>query len=165
MIDLSCFKDCFLETSVFGLEYARNKIKEIGFSNWFEIQLKNFLDCSKTSPDGRRTIQTNLRQYKSEVTITINMIEEFAEHKDYYYEKLVNQHNYNLEFEAINGLAYDVNSFNKKKTTKTRTKKEPTFFDNKPKKETAAERKLKAHVAKIKSLNIKIKPVRNDNTV
>jgi len=165
MIDLSCFKDCFLETSVFGLEYAKNKIKEIGFNNWFEIQLKNFLDCSKTSSDGRRMVQTNLRQYKSEITITINMIESYAENKEYYYEKLVSQHNSNLEFEAINSLAYDVNSFNKKKTATKRIKKEPILFDNKPKKETAAERKLKAHIAKINSLNITIKPVRNDNTV
>lgn len=165
MVDLSCFKDCFLETSVFGAEYARNRIKEIGFDKWFEIQLKNFLDCSKTSVDGRRMIQTNLRQYKCEITITIYMIEDYAENKDYYYEKLVTQHNNNLEFEAINGLAYDVNNFNKKKTTTKRTKKEPTLFNDKPKKETAAERKLKAHIAKISSLNIKIKPVRNDNTV
>ena len=165
MIDLSCFKDYFLETSAFGLEYARNKIKDIGFDKWFEIQLKNFLDCSKTSADGRRMIQTNLRQYKCEITITINMIEDCAENKDYYYEKLVTQHNNNIEFEAINGLAYDVNNFDKKKPTKTRTKKEPTLFNEKPKKETAAERKLKAHIAKINSFSIKIKPVRNDNAV
>lgn len=165
MIDLSCFKYCVSETSVFGLEYARNRIKDIGFDKWFETQLENFLDCSKASVDGRRMIQTNLRQYKCEVAITINMIEEYAENKDYYYEKLVALHNTNLEFEAINGLAYDVNSFNKKKTTTKRTKKEPTLFNNKPKKETVAERKLKAHIAKINSFNIKIKPVKNDNPV
>lgn len=165
MIDLSCFKDCFFETSVFGLEYARNRIKELGFDKWFEIQLKTFLDCSKTSSDGRRMIQTNLLQYKCEITITIYMIEDYAENKDYYYEKLLIQHNNNLEFETINGLAYDVNNFDKKKTTTKRTKREPTLFNDKPKKETVAERKLKAHIAKINSFSIKIKPVRNDNTL
>ena len=128
MIDLSCFKDCFLETSVFGLEYARNRIKKLGFDNWFEIQLKNFLDCSKTSVDGRRMIQTNLRQYKCEVAITINMIEDCVENKDYYYEKLIALHNANLEFEAINGLAYDVNSFDKKKPTTKKKLKEKLLF-------------------------------------
>ena len=46
-----------------------------------------------------------------------------------------------------------------------RTTQKDIVFKDKPKQETAAERKLKAHIAKINSFSIKIKPVRNDNTL
>ena len=39
------------------------------------------------------------------------MIEKYGgDNKDYYYTRLLNQHNINIEFEAINGFEYDVNT-------------------------------------------------------
>lgn len=146
------------------IKSAISTIDEKGFKAWFDNQLHSFLDCSVCFSSGRRIIQSNFIHYKYEITTILNMIEKYAEDdKDYYYELLLLQHKANLEFEAVNGLEYDVKETTKKKTTRTRNKQ--TSLIDKPKKETFAERKLKAHIAKINSFSIKIKPVRNDNTL
>jgi hypothetical protein len=97
----------------------------------------------------------------------INMIEKFAEDKDKYYTELIIQHNDNLEFEAMNGFEYDPYSTTKKKSTTSRKKAKQTSLDfgDKSKKETAAEKKLKAHAAKISMLTFKIKPANGNNTL
>lgn len=136
-------------------------IDEKGFKAWFDNQLHSFLDCSVCFSNGRRMMQSNFIHYKYEITTILNMIETYVEDdKNYYYELLLLQHKANLEFEEVNGLEYDVKETPKKKTTRTRNKQ--ISLIDKHKKETAAERKLKAHVAKIKSLSIKINPVKND---
>lgn len=165
MIDLNSLKKLIVNGVDFFIDCARKRINAVGFQIWFEHQLSTFLNCSKLSNNGHRLVQTNLRQYYVELTITITMIEEFAENKDYCYEKLLELHNNNLEYEAAHGFEYDPKIISKKKSSKPRSKQTSIDFGDKPKKETAAERKLKAHIAKINSLNIKIKPVRNDNTV
>lgn len=146
------------------IKSAIGAIDEKGFKAWFDNQLHSFLDCSACLSNGCRVMQSNFIHYKYEITTILNMIEKYAEdNKDYYYELLLLQHKANLEFEAVNGLEYDVKETSKKKATRTRNKQ--TSLIDKPKQETVAERKLKAHIAKINSFGIKIKPVRNDNTV
>ena len=107
----------------------------------------------------------------NEITTTVYMIEKYGgDNKDYYYTRLLNQHNTNIEFEAINGFEYNVNTKLDKKSSikaKNKTKQTSITFSadsiDKTKKETAAERKLKAHIAKINSFKINIKPVNNAN--
>lgn len=164
MIDLSPLDKYVLDDVNYCITEASKRIEAIGFDSWFEKQLSTFLNCSKLSDKNTRLVQTNFISYKYEITTTICMIEKYADNKDYYYEKLLLQHNNNLEFEAINGFEYDGKTTNKK-ATRRRSKQTSLSFDNKPEKETVAERKLKAHIAKIKSLNIVLKPVKNDNSL
>jgi hypothetical protein len=126
-------------------------------------QINLWCNCTILSKDGRRLLQTNDKRYNYEVTVAINTIKTYCEteeEKDKYYEMLLKQHNANLEFEAINGFEYDPYSTTKKKSTTSRKKTKQTSLDfgDKPKKETAAEKKLKAHAAKISMLTFKIKP-------
>ena len=127
-------------------------------------QINFWCNCTILSKDGRRLLQTNDKRYNYEITVAINTIKTYCktkEEKDKYYEMLLKQHNANLEFEAINGFEYDPYAPNKKKSTTSRKKTKQTSLDfgDKPKKETVAERKLKAHAAKISMLTFKIKPV------
>lgn len=165
MIDLTPLEKYIVDDASFFINCARKRINEVGFPEWFGNQLYSFLTCSRLSSSGHRLVQTNLRQYCVELTTTVTMIEEFAENKDYCYEKLLELHNSNLEYEAVHGFEYDPKVISKKKSSKPRSKQTSIDFGDKPKKETAAERKLKAHIAKISSLNIKIKPVKNDNAI
>lgn len=165
MVDLSSLKKLVVTGVDFFIDYARKRINAVGFQIWFEHQLSTFLNCSKLSNNGHRLVQTNLRQYYVELTITIAMIEEFAENKDYCYEKLLELHNSNLEYEAAHGFEYNPKDISKKKSSKPRSRQIFIDLGDKPKKETVAERKLKAHIAKINSLNIKIKPVKNVSTL
>lgn len=165
MIDLTPLSKYKKECSDYYITGASKRVDIIGFDVWFENQLRMFLDCSNCFNNGKRCIQTNFESYGYEITTTLAMIEKYAENKDYYYEKLLALHNSNLEFEAVNGLEYKIDDSIKKKTTRKRTTQKDIVFKDKPKQETAAERKLKAHIVKINSFSIKIKPVRNDNIV
>ena len=164
MVDLTPLEKYVVDNANQYVREADKTINKIGFKNWFNEQLSCFLDCSKRLNNGQRCIQSNFIHYKYEITTIIYMIDKYGgDNNDYYYELLLLQHKANLEFESVNGLEFDVKEATKKKRTTTRNKQ--TSLIDKPKQETAAERKLKAHIAKISSLNIKIKPVRNDNTV
>lgn len=165
MADLSLLEKYTDIDASFYIDLANKDISKSSFSIWFDNQLMCFLDCSKTLPNGDRVIQTNFIHYKKEITTILQMIDDYAIDKNYFYERLLCQHKANLNFEAINGLPYDVKETTKKKPIRKRNKQTSIVELDKPKKETAAERKLKAHIAKISSLNIKIKPVRNDNAV
>ena len=168
MIDISKLKAYIEDKDEVCEAVARHSIEEQGFESWFNNQLKNWLDCSFTTFDGRRILQTNDKRYNYELTTTVLMIEEYGgENKDNYYSELLKRHNLNLEFEAVNGLQYDPYTTKKASSKSSSSKKKPkqTSLDLgvKPPKETAAERKLKAHVAKINSLKINIKPANNAN--
>lgn len=143
----------------FDLGFAVAVIARIGFENWFKSQLDTFCNCTKIFKDGSRCTQTNDVRYKYEITTCVKMIEQFGEDKkEEYYNKLIERHNANIEFENINGYDYSITS-NKKKTTTTRKHKtDKSNTNDKPKKETAAERKLKAQAIKLNSLMFKVKP-------
>lgn len=169
MIDLSPLKPYILEEpDETYLLNAANSILLNSFDIWFTNQIERWCNCTMLSNDGRRLLQTNDKRYNYEITTSVRMIELYGgDYKDYYYNELINCHFNNLEFERINGYAYDPYSTTKKKSTTSRKKTKQTSLDfgDKPKKETAAERKLKAHAAKISMLTFKIKPANNDNTI
>ena len=148
MIDLTPLKEYSNVDASFYIALANKDISKYGFSVWFDNQLTYFLDCSKTLPNGNRIIQTNFIHYKQEISTILQMIDDYAIDKNYFYEVLLLQHKANLEFEAINGLPYDVKEVAKKKSTRTRTKQTSISELDKPIKETAAERKLKARTEK-----------------
>ena len=155
MIDLKPLEKYILKDQ---LDSYSNIDKIVAYSdmlNWFEEEINLFLNCRRTFKDGRRCIQTNEYRYKSEITRIIAAIEACAENKDYYYEKLLEQHNSNLEFEAINGFEYDVKIKEKKKTTKTKSKQQKLDLDTNNKKETKAEAKLKAKASKLTGITFK----------
>lgn len=135
-----------------------------GFDDCFNNTIDTFMNCEKLSSDGHRLIQTNDYRYKLEVTNALWLIENALreEEREQYYIIVLERHNKNIEFERINGFEYDVTSKEKKNKTKTsKSKAKETNNSDVPKerKETAAERKLKAHVAKINALTFKPKTV------
>ena len=165
MIDLSSLKPYIVDDIDYYVKVATKTITNTSFDIWFCVELDNFLDCSRRLSDGKRLFQTNFYSYSVELSVTLAMINLYGgDDKDLYYEQLLKRHNANLEFEAINGMEYDFTKISKRKSS-TKKSKQTSVFEQNQSKETAAERKLKAHIAKISSLNIKIKPVRNDNTV
>lgn len=159
MVDISIIKKYIIDDNEHFDRCSESSIIDYGFNTWFYNQIRIWINCSYM-PTGKRLIQTNDKRYSAEITSMINMIEKFAEDKDKYYTELIKQHNANLEFEAINGFEYDPYSTTKKKSTTSRKKTKQTSLDfgDKPKKETAAEKKLKSHAAKISMLTFKIKP-------
>lgn len=169
MVDLTPIEHWLETGSLNSVGYAVSVISRIGFEEWFKSQLEVFLDCSRTFSDGRRCTQTNDVRYAKELVTTVEMIKAYAEDKqDECYIKLLELHKANLEFEAINGLEYSVKGDNKKKqssVTKKRNKQTSLDLGDKPKKETAAERKLKAHAIKLNAVTFKPKSVNNDNTL
>lgn len=169
MVDLIPIKPWLEKGSSNSTGYAVSTISRIGFEEWFKSQLEVFLNCSRTFKDGRRCTQTNDIRYAKELFTTVEMIKAYAEDKqDECYIKLLELHKANLEFEAINGLEYSVKGDNKKKqssVTKKRNKQTSLDIGDKPKKETAAERKLKAHAIKLNAVTFKPKSVNNGDTL
>ena len=170
MVDLTPIKPYIIEDDSCTPGYAVSVISRTGFEEWFKNQLEIFCNCTKTFKDGRRCTQTNDIRYNYEITDCVLMIEQFGEDKkDEYYTQLIKQHQINLEFEAINGFDYEPhsNKKNKKSTTAPKKRNKQTSLDigDKPKKETAAERKLKAHAVKLNALTFKPKSINNGNTL
>ena len=104
MIDISILDKYIIEISNDKLQRTVLEIGRIGFDIWFNNQINVFCNCTKLFNDGKRCLQTNDIRYSNEISLTIQMIEHFAENKDYYYERLIKLHNENLEFEAKNGF-------------------------------------------------------------
>jgi len=163
MINLDVLKPYIVETNELYDSSAVFSIRMNGFAKWFDKAISMFLDCSKLSKEGHRTIQTNYIHYKYEMTTIVNMIEMYCDEttKDSYYQKLIEQHNKNLEFEAINGFEYkDLNTPKKSNKSTKKNRQKSIDFEDKPKRETAAERKLKAHAEKISKFTFKLNPVK-----
>lgn len=167
MIDVSILNEYITDISNDKLQRTVFEIGRTSFDTWFDNQINVFCNCTKLLNNETRCNQTNDIRYSIEITLTIQMIEHFAENKDYYYERLINQHKDNLEFEAKNGFEYNTDNKTKvkTKTTKRKPKQTSLITENKPKKETAAERKLKAHAIKINALQFKPKSINNADTL
>ncbi len=155
MIDLKPLQKYILKNELNDYSNISKIVAYSGMLNWFEEEIDLFLNCKRTFKDGRRCIQTNDYRYKSELTRIVVAIEACAENKDYYYEKLIEQHNSNLEFEAINGFEYNADIKTKKKPIKNKNKQQKLDLDNKDKKETKAEAKLKAKANKLTGITFK----------
>lgn len=164
MIDLTPIEKYLIDDNEAFDDISENDVSVKGFVIWFDNQINYWLNCSYM-PTGKRLLQTNDKRYHREITTTVHMIEKYAENKDVCYTKFIAQHNANLEFEAMYGLEYNPYAVGKQKSSSTKRKSKQTSIDfgDKPKKETAAERKLKAHAAKINGLTFTIKSASNGN--
>lgn len=165
MIDLTPLKDFIVEDNFHNDHIADIMIENKGFDDWFNNHIQCWCNCCFIGPSGHRLIQTNDKRYNYEITTVIHAIEKHAVDKDYYYNELINCHFNNLEYERINGFEYDSYATSKKSSTKKKTKQTSLDFGDKSKKETAAERKLKAHAAKISMLKFNIKPTNANNSL
>lgn len=152
-------KSYYIKPSKFTLDLLKNNISKIGFEQYFENQYECFLDCTKVSKNGQRPVMTTYVTYKYEISNTLEMIEEYAEDKDKYIKMLLDLHNRNLYFEANN--PYDYKPIKVKRSNPRRKDNEQLTMDGievKPKKETAAERKLKQTALKLNKLSFNLKP-------
>lgn len=79
-----------------------NRVKDYGKDYAWERHLE-WLDCSRTFPDGSRVIQTNSHVYSSELAQTIYLIDTyFPEEKEERYEAILKLHDCNEQYEILN---------------------------------------------------------------
>ena len=171
MIDLSPIKAYIDEPDSFMLDFVPHEIESVGLAKFLEYNF-NILDCTRVTKNGLRPMQTIGCPYRRTITETILIIKNYIEEdkQDVYFERLLKRHNDNLEYEQINppiwyGTEKDrrkyekqYGSSNSSKPKRKRTKQHDIDFPDMPKKQTAAEKKLAARVAKINALSFKIKP-------
>ena len=171
MIDLSPIKKYIDEPDSFMTSFILHEIKSVGLNLFLE---HNFyiLDCTRVYKDGLRYMQTIGYLYRHIITETVFAIKNYVEEdkQDEYFERLLKRHNDNLEYEQTNppiwyGNEKDRRKYEKQygsndssKPKRKRTKQHDINFPDMPKKQTAAEKKLAARVAKINALSFKIKP-------
>ena len=162
MIDISVLNKYIVELEQEDYDAIEAIMRRCNALEWIKAQLDRFLDCSKCFLDGRRIIQTNEYRYCWELTRTLYVIEHYENNEDYLYEDVLNLHNRNLEFEAINGFEYEVrgNTRTIKKTKKSKQTK--LDLGDKPKKESKAEAKLKATAAKLGAISFNFNSIKDD---
>lgn len=162
-MDINVLKAYEVEILPYWLNVAFNNIQKFNsFDEWFNNEIK-WIDCTKVGKDGMRYNQTINFNYNKELTEIMYCIEHTDNiNKDEYYEKLLKQHEINLQYEKINPPIIYGNrrqkSAIKKRVENQKIKQSKLELDNK---ESAAERKLKAKAAKLNNLsfNINIKPI------
>ena len=171
MIDLSPIKKYIDEPDSFMINFVPHEIQSVGLDSFLEYNFRS-LDCTRVCKDGLRPMQTIGHPYRHIITQIIFIIKNYIEEdkQDKYLERLLKQHKDNLEYEQTNspiwyGTEKDRRKYEKqyenKDSTKSkvkRTKQQDIDFSDMPKKQTAAEKKLAARVAKINALSFKIKP-------
>ena len=171
MIDLSPINKYIDEPDSFMISFVSNEIQSVGLDSFLKYNF-NSLDCTRVSKDGLRFIQTVGYSYRYIISETVFTIKNYVEEdkQDEYFEKLLKQHNNNLEYEQTNppiwyGTKKDRRKYEKQygdndssKSKRKRAKQQDIDVPDMPKKQTAAEKKLAARVAKINALSFKIKP-------
>lgn len=146
MIELDILLNYLIELDFFTKSFIEQRIRNYGVDKVLENQFKS-LDCSQLTSDGRRVQQTTGYAYKNELSQTLYIIQNYKKDDEELYTKLLELHQSNLKFEEDNPP--EVSTWKEKKK---RTKREP-----KEKKESAAERKLKAKALKLSTLKLNIK--------
>lgn len=157
MSSKNLFKNYIVPLKDIDIQILNNRVKKKTAIILINEYLTKWLDATRITPDGKfHVTQTIDYPYKSALTECLYIIENFIENKDEFMEMLIKRHNDNLEFEKENPpIIYDKSKV--KKTTKSRNKKEAVIpgFET-PRKESAAEKKLKEKVFKINALKFKI---------
>lgn len=145
MIDLSILDNYLLELDFFSRTFLEQRVRKYGVDSVLKVQFE-CLDCTKKTSSGATVQQTNSYAYRNELSQTIEIINNYVEDKDSLLEKVIELHKKNLQWEIDN--------------PSTPAKYKRVKGERKPreKKETAAERKLKAQAAKIGKLSLKLKP-------
>ena len=170
MIDLSPIQKYIDEPNSFMTKFVPHEIQSVGLDSFLEYNFRN-LDCTRVCKDGLRPMQTIGHPYRHIITQIIFIIKNYIEKdkQDEYFERLLKRHSDNLEYEQTNppiwyGTEKDRRKYEKQygnnssKPKRKRIKQHDIDFPDMPKKQTAAEKKLAARVAKINALSFKIKP-------
>lgn len=149
--------------------YIVNTIKTLGE----EKAINGFIhdmDCTRVYNDGLRPCQTTTYQYNSAISYLFAVLTYYkditgknidAKYKQEIIDRMIAQHNKNVEFELVNPpIVYST----KTKAAKTKSSKVKTDKPVKEKKPTVAEMKLAAKAAKFNKLTIdfKIKAINNE---
>ena len=171
MIDLSPIQKYIDEPDSFMTSFVPHEIQSIGLDSFLKYNFHS-LDCTRVCKDGLRPMQTIGYPYRHTITETVFTIKNYVEEdkQDEYFERLLKRHSDNLEYEQTNppiwyGTEKDRRKYEKQysgsdssKSKRKRTKQQDIDFSDMPKKQTVAEKKLAARVAKINALSFKIKP-------
>lgn len=171
MIDLSPIQKYIDEPDSFMTSFVPHEIQSVGLDSFLEYNFHS-LDCTRVYKDGLRPMQTIGYPYRHTITETVFTIKNYVEEnkQDEYFERLLKRHSDNLEYEQTNppiwyGTEKDRRKYEKQysgsdssKLKRKRTKQQDIDFSDMPKKQTVAEKKLAARVAKINALSFKIKP-------
>lgn len=171
MIDLSSIQKYINEPDSFMTSFVQHEIQSVGLDSFLEYNFHS-LDCTRVCKDGLRPMQTIGYPYRHTITETVFTIKNYVEKdkQDEYFERLLKRHSDNLKYEQTNppiwyGTEKDRRKYEKQyngsdssKSKRKRTKQQNIDFSDMPKKQTVAEKKLAARVAKINALSFKIKP-------
>ena len=171
MIDLSPIQKYIDEPDSFMTSFVPHEIQSVGLDSFLEYNFHS-LDCTRVCKDGLRPMQTIGYPYRHTITETVFTIKNYVKEdkQDEYFERLLKRHSDNLEYEQTNppiwyGTEKDHRKYEKQysgsdssKPKRKRTKQQDINFSDIPKKQTIAEKKLAARVAKINALSFKIKP-------
>ena len=171
MINLSPIQKYIDEPDSFMTRFVPHEIQSVGLDSFLEYNFRS-LDCTRVYKNGLRPMQTIGHPYRRTITETIFTIKNYVEEnkQDEYFERLLKRHSDNLEYEQTNppiwyGTEKDRRKYEKQyggnnssKPKRKRVKQQDVDFPDIPKKQTAAEKKLAARVAKINALSFKIKP-------
>ena len=171
MIDLSPIQKYIDEPDSFMTSFVLHEIQSVGLDSFLEYNFHS-LDCTRVCKDGLRPMQTIGYPYRHTRTETVFTIKNYVEEdkQDEYFERLLKRHSDNLEYEQTNppiwyGTKKDRRKYEKQydrsdssKLKRKRAKQQDIDFPDMPKKQTVAEKKLAARVAKINALSFKIKP-------
>lgn len=171
MVDISPLNNYIDKSDTFISNFVDSEIKSVGLDCYLDYQFRR-LNCTNIYPNGMRAIQTIDHSYRVNITETVYLIQKYVEEceRDKYFIKLLTLHQNNLEYEKQNPPIIYKQKITKSKTkTKNdditedkpkRTKKNNTTTKEKVPKQSAAERKLAAKVAKLNTLSFNIKPVK-----
>ena len=171
MIDLSPIQKYIDEPDSFMTSFVPHEIQSVGLDSFLKYNFHS-LDCTRVCKDGLRPMQTIGYPYRHIITETVFTIKNYIEEdkQDEYFERLLKRHSDNLEYEQTNppiwyGTEKDRRKYEKQyngndnsKPKRKRVKQQDIDFLDMPKKQTVAEKKLAARVAKINALSFKIKP-------
>ena len=161
MVDLTPIEKYLEEPDNFMINYVPHEIKRLGLDKFLQYSIDS-INASKVWPNGLRPIQTNTYIYVRAITELVYTINNYVEEKDKdkWFEKLLTQHSFNIEYEKTNPPIFYGGEKAERKFKQLRNKvssehKKPRKRENNE--PTAAEKKLAAKVFKINSLNIKLK--------
>ena len=171
MTNISILEPYLLNREDKDFDNVRKRCELYGVQEAFEKHL-SFINCTRWTLDGKfRLIQTIGFPYCKEMTDIVwlvnNMIED--EYKDKAFERIIEQHKKNIAYEVEHPPIWYTNKKYTKKDYQNiidckgvlkpkRSRKVKEKYIDGLEKETASERKVKARLAKINSLSLKIKP-------
>lgn len=171
MVDISPLNNYIDKSDTFISNFVDSEIKSVGLDCYLDYQFRR-LNCTNVYPNGMRAIQTIDHSYRVNITETVYLIQNYVEEykRDEYLIKLLILHQNNLEYEKQNPPIVYKQTITKSRTkTKSNnvtedkpksTRKKSTTTKEKVPKQSAAERKLAAKVAKLNTLSFNIKPAK-----